>query len=240
MSDPHAASNIVPDEVQQEMLPDPEIEALKYRRVELKGNQFQIRSCEDEAEIKSLSQQIRNKEGQRNKKVKIRYCKYYFKNRPTWDIEKYFSREAEDSEEEYEESEEEYKDAEEEYVTPAIELYIPERTELAELLVNQPEDLSDKALRQLRISYNELITALNYKQETAKRRRIQEKVLVNSLANLSTEVIPGLDPFPLLIGKIQYPRYIRDERQSYKERTFPYCRTAVMNNYFGYEHLKEI
>ncbi|CAP61096.1 uncharacterized protein PODANS_3_660, partial [Podospora anserina S mat+] len=28
-----------------------------------------------------------------------------------------------------------------------------------------------------------------------------------------------------------------DERQSYEERTFPYCRTAVINDHFDREHL---
>jgi len=143
MSDPRATSDMVPDKVWQEMPPDPEIEALKRRRAELKGNQFRIQGRDDKEEIESLSQQIRTKQGHRNKNVKIRYRKYYFKNRPTWDIERQFSGEADE--------------AEEEYVAPAIELDIPERAELAEILVNQPESLGDEEIRQLRIRAAELM-----------------------------------------------------------------------------------
>src|SRR5262245_29202791 len=40
MSDPRASSDMVPDEVWQGILPDPEIEDLKRQRTELKGTQF--------------------------------------------------------------------------------------------------------------------------------------------------------------------------------------------------------
>jgi len=226
MSDLRAASDMVPDKVWQEMPPDPEIEALKRRRAELKGNQFRIQGCDEEEEIKSLSQQIRTKQGHRNKNVKIRYCKYYFKNRPIWDIERQFSGEVEEVEE-----------AEEEYVAPAIELDILERAELAEILVNQPESLGDEELRRLRIRAAELMTALNHRRETAKRRRIRQRAQAGVLVR---EESPGLDPFPLLMGKTQCPRCIGDESQSYEERTFPYCRPAVRNHHFVSKHLGEM
>jgi len=120
MSDTRASSNMVPDEVWQEMPSDPEIEDLERRRAELKGSQFQIQGCENEKEIRDIGQKIRYKKGRRNKNVRTGYRKYYFRNRPTWDIERQFSGDAEAEEEE----------AEEEYVAPVIELHIPERAEL--------------------------------------------------------------------------------------------------------------
>jgi len=65
--------------------------------------------------------------------VKIRYYKYYFKNRPIWDIERQFNREVEE--------------VEEEYIALVIELDIPERIELAEIFVNQPKSLGDEEFR---------------------------------------------------------------------------------------------
>ncbi|KAK3934986.1 FluG domain-containing protein [Diplogelasinospora grovesii] len=187
---------MVPDEVWQEMPPDPELEAPKRRRAELKAHQFRILGRDDENEIRDLSRQIRNKQGQRSKNVKITYRKYYFRNRPTWDIERQFSGEAEE--------------ADVEYVAPAIKLHIQERAELAEILVSA-----------------ELMTALDYKREMAKRKRILQRAHADDFVK---EKSPRPDPFPLLMRKTQCPRCIGDERQSYEERTFS-CRPA---------HLKEI
>jgi len=184
MSDPRASSNMVPDEIWQGMQPDPEIEDLRRRHAVLKGGRFRIQSRENEKEIRDLGREIRNKEGSRAKNVKAGYRKYYFHNRPTWDIERQFSGEAEEEE------------AEVEFVAPAIELHIPERAELAEILVNQPEDLGDEGLLQLRIRSIELMTALNNKRETAKRRRALQKVQPNI-----DEESYYVDPFPHLISK---------------------------------------
>ncbi|KAF9772979.1 hypothetical protein IL306_009273 [Fusarium sp. DS 682] len=124
MSDPRASSDMVPDEVWQEMLPDLEIEDGEHRRAGLKGGQFRIQGHNNETETRDLTRQIRIKERQRKKNIKTGYRKYYFQNRPTWDMERQFGGEAEEEE------------AEVEYVAPAIELHIPERAELAEMLVN--------------------------------------------------------------------------------------------------------
>lgn len=222
MSDPRAASDMVPDEVWQEMPPDPEIKNLERRRAELKGGQFRIQGRDDENEIRDLGRQIRNKEGQRKKHVKTGYRKYYFQNRPTWDIERQFREDG-------------IEETTVEYVTPAIELHIAERAELAELLVNQPEDLGDEGLLRLHIRAAELMTTLSDRRETAKRRRILQKAQADV-----KEESPGPDLFPLLMERTQCPRYIGDERQSYEERTFTYCRPAVMYDHFDREHVKEL
>ncbi|KAI0410492.1 FluG domain-containing protein [Xylaria grammica] len=68
---------------------------------------------------------------------------------------------------------------EEGYVAPAIGLYILERAELANLLVNQPGESGDEELLQLRIRSAEHMILLNYKQEMLKRKRIQQRALAN-------------------------------------------------------------
>ena len=221
MSDPRASSDMVPDEVWKEMPPDPDIQELELQRARLKAGQFRMHGRDDEEEIRDLSRQITNMRANRVKKVKLGYRRYYFLNRPTWDIERQFSEDMEAEEEEY--------------VVPAIELHIPERAELAETLVNQPPGLNEKEHLQLCTRSAELMTALSYKRETGKRRHIRQKPQAET--DLQKES-PGPDPFPLLMSKTQCPRCIGDESQSYKERTFSYCRTAVMNDHFDREHLK--
>ena len=163
------------------MQPNLEIEDLHCQHAVLKGGRFRIQSRENKKEIRDLGREIRNKKGSRAKNVKAKYRKYYFHNRPTQNIKRQFSGEAEEEE------------AEVEFVAPAIELYIPERAELAEILVNQPEDLGNKGLLQLRIRSIKLIIALNNKRETAKRRRALQKVQ----PNIDKESY-YVDPFPIL------------------------------------------
>ena len=54
------------------------------------------------------------------------------------------------------------------------------------------------------------------------------------------EESPRLDPFPLRIDRKQYLRYIRDKTLSYKERTFKYCRPAVMYDHFDRKHTEQL
>lgn len=67
----------------------------------------------------------------------------------------------------------------EEYVEPTINLSIPERACLADLLVNQPEGLSYDEVLGLRIEAAELMTALCFKQETAKRDYIRRRAVTS-------------------------------------------------------------
>ncbi|KAL2192266.1 hypothetical protein P885DRAFT_79989 [Corynascus similis CBS 632.67] len=66
---------------------------------------------------------------------------------------------------------------EEEYVEPAIDLQIPERAQLAEILCNRPNNLSPEKLLELRIQAAKLMVTLCGKRETVRpdhiRRRVQ-------------------------------------------------------------------
>ncbi|KAK3938085.1 hypothetical protein QBC46DRAFT_460441 [Diplogelasinospora grovesii] len=139
----------------------------------------------------------------------------YFYNRPTWDIERQARREEEE---------------EEEYVEPAVDLQIPERARLAEILCNQPEDRSYKDLFDLRIQAAELMVALCDKRETARCRRIRQCARPEVSVKESS---PVPDPFPLLMQKT-------DEMLLYETRVFPFCRPSVMNDHFNREHLGEM
>ncbi|KAK4443569.1 hypothetical protein QBC34DRAFT_488318 [Podospora aff. communis PSN243] len=115
-------------------------------------------------------------------------------------------------------------DEEEEYVTPVIDLHIAERAELAELLVNQPDSLAGDGFKQLRVQAVELMVALCHRQETAKRRTLRERAPADVRIKEET----------------QCPRCIGNEGQLYEERTFRYCRPAVMYDHFDREHVKEL
>jgi hypothetical protein len=220
MRDPRAARDMVPDEVWASVPPDPEIEELELRRARLKGGSYRIKGRDDEEEIRVLSEKIRTKRAEREKRIMSEYREYYFHNRPTWDIERQAMGEEE-----------------EDYVARAIELHIPERAELAEILVNQPDGLSDEGLLQLRIRAANLMVALCPKRETVKRKAMQRRAPADVMVK---EESPGLDPFPLLMERTQCPRCVGDEGQSYEERTFRYCRPAVMYDHFDREHIKEL
>ncbi|RYO87789.1 hypothetical protein DL766_004613 [Monosporascus sp. MC13-8B] len=214
MRDPRARKDMVPDQVWEEMLPDPEIEALKAERAQLKGSQYRIKGTENEDRIRELTRLIASKEARRKKDIRRAYREDYFYNRPTWDIE------ADENEEE-------------EYIEPAVDLQIPERAKLAEILCNQPDNLSSAELLELRIQAAELMVVLCDKRETRKRDRIRERARADATVK---EESPGPDPFPLLMDGKQCPRCIGDETLSYKERTFKYCRPAVMYDHFDRKH----
>ncbi|KAI0531848.1 hypothetical protein GGR58DRAFT_518190 [Xylaria digitata] len=199
--DPRAGRDIVPDEVWRDMPPDPEIVELEQRRERLKAGQYRIRGGDNEQEIQNLTKEISSKKAQRVKAVKKEYRADYFYNRPTWDIERQMRRK--DGEEE------------EEYVEPAIDLQIPERAQLAEILCHQPENLSNKDLFSLRIQAAELWVALCSKRETVRCRRIRQRARPQVLVNESS---PAPDLFPLLMQKTQCPQCIGDEMLPYKTR----------------------
>ena len=217
MRDPRASKDMVPDEVWELMPPDPEIEALKAERVELKGGRFRIKGTENEEMIRELTKLIAAKEAQRKKKIRQEYRANYFYNRPTWDIEA--------------------DGQEEEYVEPVIDLQIAERAQLAEILCNQPDDLSSSELLELRIQAAELMVALCGKRETVKRNRIRRRVRADVTVK---EESPGPDPFPLLMDRKQCPHCIGDETLSHEERTFKYCRPAVMYDHFDRKHAEQL
>ncbi|KAK3898542.1 hypothetical protein C8A05DRAFT_47176 [Staphylotrichum tortipilum] len=222
MRDPRASKDMVPDEVWEMMPPDPKIEALKKERARLKGGRYRIKGSEHEGQIRELTKLIATKEQQWKKAVKQDYRKQYFYNRPTWDMEA-------------------GGEEQEEYVEPVIDLQIPERAQLAEILCNQPDNLSPAELLELRIQAAELMVILCGKREPARPGRIRQRARAQTQADVPVkEESPGPDPFPLLMDRKQCPRCIGDETLSQEERTFKYCRPAVMFDHFDRKHAQQL
>ena len=219
MRDPRASKDMVPDEVWENMPPDPQLAALEAERARLKGGQYRIKGTENEDRVRELTKLIATKEAQRKNTIRRAYREHYFYNRPTRDIEA-------DGQEE------------EEYVEPSIDLHISERAQLAEILCNQPDNLSSTELLELRIQAAELMVALCGKRETVKRNRIRRRAQAQANVTVKKEY-PGPDPFPLLMDRTQCPRCIGDERLSREERTFKYCRPAVMYDHFDRKHARQ-
>ncbi len=205
--DPLASQDMVPDEIRQTLPPDPEIIALVQRRSQLRNGRYRIRGTEHEEEIREISKLIRTKRANRDKALRRQYREYYFYNRPTWEIEQQL---VEDADKEYEDL----------YIDPAINLHIPERACLADLLYCQPGDLGCDDLCRLCVEAAELMVALCNKRETVKQKRVHKILEVNIFIK---EEAPEPDRFPLLMRKIQCPYYIGDEAISIEERTFSYC-----------------
>ncbi|KAM4067359.1 FluG domain-containing protein [Hirsutella rhossiliensis] len=220
--DPEARQNMVPDEVWQSLEPDPEISELEAQRDKFKNGRYRIRGTKHEDKVRELTKTIRMKKAQREKSIREYYRQYYFYHRPTWEIERQLANDDHQ--------------VEEVYSAPVIDLHIPERARLAKLLCQQADDLDFDGFLRLRIEVAELMTSLIGKRETVKRRRIVNKVH-SSVACSSQGESSEPDRFPLLMGKAQCPRCIGDESMTVEERTFSYCRPAVMNDHFGREHL---
>ncbi|ORY68698.1 FluG domain-containing protein [Pseudomassariella vexata] len=231
--DPRAKKDMVPDEVWANLEPDPDIVTLETEREKLKSGQYRIQGNKNEAKIRELTNQIRTKRAQREDRIVKEYREYYFYNRPTWDLER--QARGEDMEE---------------YAEPAIDLVIPERTQLAKLLCYQPKKLSDEEMLQRRIEAVDLYVALGGKRETVKRNRTRPrsqielpirtgptKVKTALKPEPEPELEPELDPFPLLMQPTQCPDCIGDAAQTIYERTFSYCRSTKRNDHFDDHHL---
>ncbi|KAI3339677.1 FluG domain-containing protein [Ustulina deusta] len=219
--DPRATADMVPEEVWANLAPDPEIVELEEERARLKQGRYRIEGHKEEEKIRKLSNEIRIKRAQRDRQVVKEYREHYFYHRPTWDIE----RQARGEEEE-------------EYVEPAINVPIPGRAKLAEILCHQPDDVTEDAILQQRIEVIDLMVDLCDKRETVKRDRIQHRA--KACPPIKTEPVEtelGPDDFPLLMHAAQCPDCIGDERLSLEERAFTYCRPNVMNDHFDSQHL---
>jgi hypothetical protein len=137
----------------------PDIARLENERARLKDGQYRVRGTVQEGEAQLLTKEINKKRAQRSKALRQEYRKYYFHNRPTWDIERQL---AEGAAEELEDD-----------IQPPIRLCIPERARLAEILCHQSDNRNASDLRDLHIKAAELMTILCKKKETAKRKVIR-------------------------------------------------------------------
>lgn len=77
------------------------------------------------------------------------------------------------------------------------------------------------------------------KRETVRPDRIRRRAQAQADVTVKEES-PGPDPFPLLIDRKQCLYYIGDETLSQEERTFKYCRPAVMFDHFDRKHGREL
>ena len=216
--DPRVTRHMVPDEVWEDMKPDPEIEELERRRQQLKGGQYRIAGQDCEKEVRELTYQIGVKKDKRTKDVEKEYRRYVFHNRPNWDIEDQFSGKA--------------VNVEEEYVPPDINLQIPERAQLAHILRNQPSDLSDEAINELRIEVAALSSKLCKKREKPRLGHRKQQPLQTASVQWSEP-----EPFPLLMKNTQCPECFADEALTLQQRQFEYCRRSVMWDHFDDDHL---
>ncbi|CAJ2509961.1 Uu.00g058610.m01.CDS01 [Anthostomella pinea] len=147
--DPRAMRDMVPEDVWSNLPLDPEISELEVLRAELKGGQYRLVGNKHETKICQLTYTISLKRTNRDKLVVKKYRKDYFYNGPTRDIERQQGGQEED-----------------EYIEPKLDLDIPERAQLAELLCHQPEHWSEEQISKARVEVIDLYAALCKKKET--------------------------------------------------------------------------
>ncbi|KAK0367771.1 FluG domain-containing protein [Colletotrichum limetticola] len=217
--DPRATSNMVPAELWNDLEPDRAIVKMQRRRAELKDGRYRIKGKDKEAEIRMLTNQIRLMEARRDSHIVKEYRNYYFHNRPTWDIEAQARGEEQ-----------------EEYVEPEIDLRIPERRRLAEILCHQSDNWTQDDVLQQRIEAIDLMVVLCDKRESAKRDRLRPRARAEP--PVAEDVHPPMT-VPLVLNAKQCPVCVGDERLPLEERTFKYCRTTVRNDHFDDQHLEE-
>ncbi|OAQ59732.1 FluG domain-containing protein [Pochonia chlamydosporia 170] len=224
--DPRATRDMVPEEVWAQVPPDPEIMGLENERALLKKGQYRIAGCENEEKIRKLTEKIRTKKAERDKRIVKYYREYYFYNRPTWDIE---AQARGESQVQYEE--------------PTIDLAIYERARLAEILCYQSKDLTEEQILCRRIEVVDLMVALCDKRDTGKVGQSRSKPSVQSVVQqFVKEESPAwceVDDFPLLMDASQCPDCIGDERLTAAERTFQWCRPTIRNDHFDDQHLAD-
>ena len=258
MRDPRATSNMAPQEIWDQVEPDPEILELEEERKTLKAGKHQYRNGNENSErIEEIGKRIRTLKAQQAKEVRKKYREYYFENRPTCDIEQ-----QEDSNDEDcgKDTDDVGSDLDDDFNEPDIDLDIPERAELAKLVCKQPEDLSENELLERRIQFGECMVALMSERETVRRDIIAQRGSVEMVvkdsprssmsASVDMGAIPAKpavddaalfgDPFPCRMDKFQCPGCIGDGRLSYEERTFRYTRTSSRNKHFDSQHLPSL
>ncbi|KAH8719857.1 hypothetical protein HC256_000269 [Beauveria bassiana] len=225
--DPRAIRDMVPEKVWANQPPDPEIVQLEEERTMLKQGRYRIDGSEHEDRIRAITDEIRNKRTQNERRVVKEYREYYFYNRPTWDIEAQARGEVE-----------------EEYEQPAIDLVIPERARLANILCLQPDDWTETDLFQRRVEAIDLMVALCDKKETGRTSRTQRPATLEAFIKQQSPGSDTLsesdlepDPFPLLMEATQCPDCIGDEQLSVEARKFKWCRPPVLNDHFDGTHL---
>ncbi|KAM0665678.1 hypothetical protein ACQRIU_005939 [Beauveria bassiana] len=225
--DPRAVRDMVPEKVWANQPPDPEIVKLEEERTMLKQGRYRIDGSEHEDRIRAITDEIRNKRTQNERRVVKEYREYYFYNRPTWDIEAQARGEVE-----------------EEYEQPAMDLVIPERARLANILCLQPDDWTETELFQRRVEAIDLMVALCDKKETGRTSRTQRPATVEAFIKQQSPGSDTLsesdlepDPFPLLMEATQCPDCIGDEQLSVEARKFKWCRPPVLNDHFDGTHL---
>lgn len=221
MRDPRAPVH-VPDDVLAALPPDPDITALEQQREQLKAGAYRVQGTDVKAEVRRLTAAIGNARSRRRNIISEEYRADYFRRRPTEDVEKQISGQEE-----------------EEYIEPVVELQIPQRTQLAELICTRGTDITPQNAVQRRIQTAELMQALCGCCEVPRRYRLQAALPARPVVKEeSFDTNPVSCVFPLICGKAQCLFCIGDESKDYEVRVGSFCRPAKMMDHVEQVHLK--
>ena len=231
--DPRVRKDIVPDKLWEKVRPTPRISELKHKRAILKGGQYRIAGNIHEDEIRQLTAEISALESKQREDIIHGYRKYYFYKRPTWDIEAQLRGETEEA-----------------YEMPAIDLALPERQRVAEILCEQSEAWTEEQYFEKEVELVDQLVALCDKKEP---RRSKSTRQVHVEPDIGQELPIGekppaleqdheIDLFPLqlkdeLRSNCICPDCIGDSKMTIDARKFEWCRPTILNDHFDDKHL---
>lgn len=145
------------DDVWATLQPDPEVVELERQRAVLKGGDYRVKGMPHEDEVRRLTRSISSAKARWKKMVIAVYRAYYFKHRPTWDLERQANGEAAVVDDDGDQ--------------PRRELQLADRANLARLLCDQPDDLHPRELRQRRIDVGSCMVNLGQLRERIRPER---------------------------------------------------------------------
>lgn len=220
----------VPDWVRNALPADPEIAALEQQRKDLKGGVYRIQGTVYEDQVRYLTAEIGKLRSQLQKFLSDKYRENYFKERPIKDIEAQIHGEEEI-----------------EYIEPVIELQIPERAHLVNLICPNENNIGNIGaldVSELRVQCGEAMYQLCLRREIRRRYRCNRPKLTEQPV-IEQQVVMAPEPpepehFPVKLDKLQCPFCIGDETKLYADRTFKFSRSHKMREHVDNIHLKDV
>ncbi|KFY03279.1 hypothetical protein V490_00235 [Pseudogymnoascus sp. VKM F-3557] len=212
--DPRAPQT-VPDEVRDDLPPDPELVQLKLEQQELRlelkrlyGRAFVQGSIGTEAgeEYRQLNRQIATVTKTLEQELKREYRRDYFYRIHNEELEKIIKK---------------VTVVAPTYVEPVVKHQLPERTQLQEIMCDLSKDLNPRDIVMRRIRAIDTMVALSHRQEVPCHKSNSKKSFSGTSLEGSPvvkEESPLPNTFPLICEKTQCIFCIGDDRQSYDRR----------------------
>ncbi|OQV09690.1 hypothetical protein CLAIMM_13783 [Cladophialophora immunda] len=234
-------TNMVPQEIWDQLRPHPNVLELEKKRVRLKVGKYYYHGNLNKEDSKEIGKTIRALKAQRVKDVIKQYRKFYFESRPTWDIEQQDGGSSDDVD-----MDDPDEDLDDGFHRPDIDLDIPERAQLAQLVYKQAarglerDIIAQRAAEEVEVKASPRSSRIDMdaipkhdSSDTTTTAATDTRIT----KPVGDDVAALGDPFPCRMHKFQCTECIGDEELLYKDRTFCYTRASSRNDHFDSCHL---